>query len=88
MSVLQVLHFVVREQIKGTLACVWHEELFYAAGLVPQNRAFLVDEKPWVSMPLIQYRSTMPTRLTFLVFGFSTNVLLTLLTSWLLSLYT
>ena len=88
MGVLQLLHFVVREQIKGALACVWHEGLFYAVGLVPQNSAgFLVDGKPWVSMPLIQYRSTMTIHLTFLAFGFSKNVILKLLTSWLLSLY-
>ena len=32
------------------LACVWHEELFYNAGPVPQNSASgLADGKSWVS---------------------------------------
>ena len=69
------------------LACVWHEERFYTAGLVSWNGAkFLADGKPWVSMLLIQYGLTMPTCLTFLAFEFFTNVLLMLLTSWLLAL--
>ena len=72
---------------KVPLACVWHEERFYTTGPVPQNGArFLADGKPWVSMLLIQYGFTIPTHLTFLAFEFSTNVLLMLLTSWLLAL--
>ena len=47
----------------------------------------LADGKPWVSMPLSRNVFTMPTRVTNLVFGISTNVPLVLLTSWLLALY-
>ena len=70
------------------LACVWHEEQFYTAGPVPRNGAGeLTDGKPWVSMPLNCKEFTIPTRVTFLAFGLSTNVCLTLLISWLLTLY-
>ena len=63
------------------LACVWHEEQFYTACPVPQNdMGGLGDGKPWVSMPLSQNKFTMLTYITFLAFGFSTNVPLTLLT--------
>ena len=38
---------------KALIACVWHEERFYTAGLVPRNGVDdLADGKPWVSMPL------------------------------------
>ena len=57
------------------LACVWHEERFYTVGPVPQNCVdFLADGKPWVSMPLSWNGFTMPTHVTNLVFGISTNV--------------
>ena len=43
------------------LACVWHEEQFYTAGPVPRNDAGdLVNEKPWVSMPLSWNRCNIP----------------------------
>ena len=68
------------------LACVWHEERFYTAGPVPQNGAGeLADGKTWVSMPLSWNEFTIPTRITLLAFGLSTNVRLTLLISWLLA---
>ena len=73
---------------KVPLACVWHEERFYTAGLVPQNGAGdLADGKPRVSMPLSWNEFTILIHVTFLAFGFSTNVRLTLLISWLLALY-
>ena len=75
---------MVRERIKGALS----EEQSYIAGPVQQNCAGgLADGKPWVSMPLSQNRFTMPTCVTNLAFGISTNVPLALLTSWLLTLY-
>ena len=46
----------------------------------------LVDGKPWASMLLSWNGFTMWTCVTFLVFGFSTNLTLTLLTSALLAL--
>ena len=73
---------------KAPLACVWHEERLYTTGAIPRNGAgLLVDGKPWVSMLLIRYGFTMLTCLTYLAFGFYTNILLMLLTSWLLALY-
>ena len=64
---------------KVPLACVWHEERFHTAGRVPWNgMGDLADGKPWVSMLLSQIGSTIPTRVTFLTFGLSTNVPLTL----------
>ena len=61
---------------------------FYTAGPVLQNGAGgLADGKPWVSMLLSRNGFTMLTRVTFLVFAFSINVPLMLLTSWLLALY-
>ena len=57
------------------LACVWDEERFYTAGSVPRNGASdLADEKPWISMPLNHNIFTIPTCITFLVVGLSTNV--------------
>ena len=47
----------------------------------------LADGKPWVYMLLSQNSFTMLTRVTFFAFGFSINIPLTLLTSWLLALY-
>ena len=38
----------------------------------------LADGKPWISMLLSRIGSTIPTRVTFLTFGLSTNVPLTL----------
>ena len=62
--------------------------MIYTAGPVPRNGAGeLADGKPWVSMPLNWNELTIPTHVTFLVFGLSTNVRLTLLISWLLALY-
>ena len=73
---------------KAALACIWHEERFYTVGPVLQNDAGdLADRKPWISMPLSQNRFTMTTDVTFLTFRLSTNVPLTLLTSWLFTLY-
>ena len=73
---------------KAPLACIWHEEQFYTAGPVPWNGAGdLADGKPWVSIPLRWNEFTIPTRVTFLVFGLSTNIHLMLLISWLLALY-
>ena len=70
---------------KVPLACVWYEERFYTAGPVPWNGVVdLADGKP---IPLSWNEFTIPTRVTFLVFGLSTNVRLTLPTSWLLALY-
>ena len=61
--------------------------MIYTAGPVLRNGADgLVDGKPWVSMQLSRNIFTISTRLTFLVFGFSTNVPLTILTRWLLRL--
>ena len=72
---------------KAPLACVWHKERFFIAGPVPQNSAGgLTDGKHWLSMPLGQNGFTLPTRITNLAFGISTNVPLALLTSWLLAL--
>ena len=73
---------------KAPLACAWHEERLYTAGPVPWNGAeFLANGKPWVSMLLIQYGFTILIHLTFLVFRFSTDVLLMLLTNWPQALY-
>ena len=73
---------------KAPLACVWHEEWFYTAGPMPQDGVGgLADGEPWVSMPLSRNGFTMPTRITFLVFRLFANVSLTLITSWLLTLY-
>ena len=73
---------------KAPLACVWHEERFYTVGPVLRNGAGeLADGKPWVSMLLNWNEFTILTRVTFLVFGLSTNVHLTLLIIWLLALY-
>ena len=70
------------------LACVWHEERFYTAGPVSRNGVGeLADGKPWVFMPLNWNEFTIPTHVTFLAFGLSTNIHLTLLISWLLALY-
>ena len=69
------------------LACVWHEERFHTAGPVPRNgTGDLADRKPWISMLLSRIGSTIPTRVTFvtfLTFGLSTNVPLTLRTNQL-----
>ena len=82
-----VLWCVSRSQM--SLACVWHEEWFYTAGPIPQNSAGgLADGKPWLSMLLSWNGFTIPTCITNLAFGISTNVPLVLLTSWLLALYT
>ena len=43
------------------------------------------DGKPRVSIPLSWNEFTIPISVTFLVFGFSTNVRLTLLINWLLA---
>ena len=73
---------------KAPLACVWDEERFYTAGPVPRNGAGdLADGKPWFSMPLSWNEFTIPTRITLLVFSFSTNVRLMQLISLLLALY-
>ena len=73
---------------KAPLACVWHEERFYIAGSVLRNGVDdLVDGKPWVSLLLSWNEFTILTRITFLVFGLSTNVRLLLLISRLLALY-
>ena len=73
---------------KTSLAYVWHEEQFYTAGPVMWNSAGgLADRNFWVSMPLNQNGFIMPTRVTNLAFGISTNVPLVLLSSWLLALY-
>ena len=73
---------------KAPLACVWYEERFYTAGPVPGNGVGeLADGKPWVSMPLNWNEFTIPTCVTFLAFGLSTNVRLMLLIGWLLTLY-
>ena len=70
------------------LACVWDEKQFYTAGPVPQNGAGdIADGKCRVSMPLSWNEFTIPTHITFLAFGFSTNVRLMLLISWLLALH-
>ena len=47
----------------------------------------LADEKSWVSMLLSWNEFTIPTRITLLAFGLSTNIRLTLIISWLLALY-
>ena len=73
---------------KVPLACFWHTERFYIAGPVAWNGAgCLADRKPWVSMPFSQNGFTMLTHVTFLAFKLAINVPLTLLTSWLLILY-
>ena len=73
---------------KVPLTYVWHEERFYTAGPVTRNSVGgLTDGKSWISMLLSQNRFTMPTRVTNLAFGISTNVPLALLNSWLLALY-
>ena len=88
MDVLQLLCLWCVSGSKAPLACVWHEERFYTAGPVPRNGASdLADGKPWVSMPLNWNEFIIPTRVTFLAFGLSTNVRLMLLISWLLALY-
>ena len=70
------------------LACVWHEERFYTAGPLPRNGVGdLADGHPWISMPLSQNGFTIPTHVTILAFGLSTNVPFMLLISWLLALY-
>ena len=76
MDVLQLLCFMVCEWIKGALS-------LYLAW----RTGGLADGKPWVFMPLSWNRFTMPTRVTNLAFGISTNIPLVLLTSWLLALY-
>ena len=73
---------------KAPLACFWHDKRFYTAAPVPRNGVGdLADGKSWVSMPLSWNEFTIPTRVTFLAFGLSTNVPLTLLISWLLALH-
>ena len=53
----------------------WHEERFYTAGPVSRNGASdLANAKPWVSMLLSWNEFTIPTHVTFLAFGLSTNV--------------
>ena len=47
----------------------------------------LVDGKLCISMPLSRNEFTLLTHVTFLAFELSINILLTLLTSWLLALY-
>ena len=47
----------------------------------------LADGKPWVSVLLNWNEFTILTCIIFLAFGLSTNVRLTLLISWLLTLY-
>ena len=74
--------------LKAPIACVWHEERFYTAGPVPWNGGFKLMKSLGFPCPLIWYEFTILTHLNFLAFGFSTNVLLTLPTSWLLALYT
>ena len=62
------------------LACVWHEEQFYTAGSMPEKDVDgLADGNLWVSMPLSQNRFTMLTHISFLAFGLSINIPLTLL---------
>ena len=75
---------------KAPLACVWYEEvndfiLLLCRGT--DGAGELADGKPWVSMSLNWNEFTIPTRVTFLAFGFPTNVRLTLLIIWLLALY-
>ena len=68
--------------------CAWHKEQFCTVGPVQWNIASdLADGKPWVSMTLSRKGFTMPTHVNFLALGLSTNVPLTLITSWLLALY-
>ena len=65
---------------KAPLTCVWHEEWFYTAGSVQWNDAGgLANGKPWVSMLLSWNGLTMPTHITFLAFGLSTDILSMLL---------
>ena len=70
------------------LVCAWHEVQSYAAVSTVwwNSSGSLVDGKPWASMLLSWNRFTMWTGVTFLAFGFSTNLLLTLLTSALFTL--
>ena len=79
MDVLQLLYFVVCEQIKGELDYVWqywHEQRFCAAGAVPRNSTGgLADGNSWVSMQSSRNGFTMPTHVTNLVFGNSTTYL-------------
>ena len=80
MDVLQLLCFMVCEQIKGTLSLCLACRTICTAGPVPRNSAGgLADGKPWVSMPLKENRFTIPIHVTFLAFGLSTNVPLMLL---------
>ena len=73
---------------KVPLACIWHEKPLYTVVHVPWNGAGdLANVKPWISMLLSWNRFTIPTCITFLVFGLSTNVPLMVLISWLLALY-
>ena len=88
MDALQLFCFMCMNGSKVPLACAWHAECFYTAGPVLQNDVDgLANGKHWVSMPLTWNAFTMLTRETLTVSGFSTNVPLMLLTSWLLGLY-
>ena len=85
MDVLQLLCLWCVSGSKAPLTCVWDEERFYTAGPVPRSGVGCSgDGKLRVSIPLSWNKFTILTSITFLVFGFSTNVRLSLLISWLL----
>ena len=55
--------------------------------MLSNGAGVLADGKPCVSMSLSQNGFAMLTRTAFFVFGLSINVAITLLTTWLLTLY-
>ena len=90
MDVIQLLCFMVRERIKGDLSlCLAWRTILYCWSCPWEWCRIFSWWKTLIEFPChwSRVRITMPSLLTFLAFGFSTNILLMLLTSWLLALY-
>ena len=88
MDVLQLFCFMVCKWIKGFLSlCLAWRTILYCWSCAVEWCRWFSRWKALGFLPLSRNKFTMPTHVIFLAFRLSTNIPLTLLTSWLLALY-